>query len=174
MAFEDVYAKSSRIQRRFMRSALFRSARRISLYSSFQNEVLTDEVFQGAAGEGKEVYFPRVMDGGRRHLAFFRVERLNELSPGSYDIPEPGRGEARTGPGFFDLIIVPGVAFDLWGARVGYGKGYYDTALKGLKSPAVAFAYEFQVLREKIPVEPHDERVSLIITEKRTIRPERD
>lgn len=169
MAFEEVYRVSLKIQKRFLESAFFRSARMLSLYSSFQNEVLTDDIFKRAVEDEKEVFYPRVIRGGGRHLAFFKVGHLMELSPGSYEIPEPGEKEERGEPGSFDLVVVPGVAFDPEGARLGYGKGYYDRALKGLKCNIVALAYDFQVVKE-IPVEPHDVRVSAIVTEKRVIR----
>lgn len=170
MAFEEVFRLSSLVQKRFLGSDFFRPSRRLALYSSFQNEVLTDEIFQTAIGLGKEVFYPRVVRGAGR-LAFFRVNRLSDLSPGSYEVPEPGEGaEAKVGPDSFDLVVVPGVAFDLKGSRIGYGKGYYDKFLKNVRSVIVALAYGFQVLSEDIPAEPHDMQVSAIVTERRTLR----
>jgi len=170
MAFEDVYRMSLRIQKRFLKSRLFRSAARLSLYSSFQNEALTDDIFQEAAKEGKEVYYPRVVDGEDRHLAFFKVAELKGLSPGRYDILEPPEKDERIDPAAFDLVVVPGVAFDKHGSRLGYGKGYYDRALKAFNCGIIGLAYDFQVLETEIPAESHDVRVSVIITEKRIIR----
>lgn len=170
MAFEEVYRLSLRVQKRFLRSPFYRNAGKLALYSSFSNEVLTDDLFQKANEEGKEVYYPRVIKAGKSHLAFFRVAHLKELKPGSYEIPEPEEKEARITAATFDLVVVPGVAFDLTGARVGFGKGYYDMALEGLKCPVVALAYDFQVVNELIPSEPHDVRVSAIVTEKRIVR----
>lgn len=169
MAFEEVYLLSSRIQKRFMDTTFFKSAGSFSIYSSFQNEVLTDDIFQKAIEQGKEVAFPRVI---RRHkqLAFFKVSQLTELTPGSYEILEPEEKEVRADPESFDLVVVPGTAFDLRGARLGYGKGFYDMALSTLKCPIIALAYDFQVLNETIPIEPHDIKVNAIITEKRVIR----
>lgn len=170
MAFEAVFALSGRVQKRFIESEFYVSAKSFSLYSSFQNEVLTDEIFQRAVEAGKKVAYPRVIKVGKRHLAFFRVRDLRDLAVGSYDIPEPGEGETVVEPVNFDLVVVPGVAFDMRGGRLGYGKGYYDRALKGLGCPIVALAYEFQVLKEEIPVEPHDVGVAAIVTEKRILR----
>jgi len=170
MAFEEAYRMSRRVQKRFLRSALYRDAGTLALYSSFSNEVLTDEVFEQAVKDGKEVYYPRVIKTGRNHLAFFRVTHLKELYPGSYDIPEPGEQEPRVSPSLFDLVVVPGVAFDVTGVRVGFGKGYYDMALEKAECPVVALAYDFQVVNELIPSEPHDVRVSVIVTEKRTLK----
>ncbi|MBI5888199.1 MAG: 5-formyltetrahydrofolate cyclo-ligase [Deltaproteobacteria bacterium] len=170
MAFEDVYRMSLKIQKRLLGTRLFRGAMRLSLYSSFQNEVLTDDIFQKAAEEGKEVYYPRVVDGKDRHLAFFKVAGLHGLSPGRYDILEPPEGAQSTGPEAFDLVVVPGVAFDARGSRLGYGKGYYDRALGTFNGHIIGLAYDFQVIESEIPVESHDVRVSGIITEKRIIR----
>jgi len=153
-----------------LRSSFFKDSRHLSLYSSFTNEVLTDEILARAVKEGKDVYYPSVVRGVR-HLEFFKVREKSELSPGSYDIPEPASRHAQADPGVFDLVVVPGVVFDTRGARLGFGKGYYDRALKGLGCRVVGLAFEFQVLEgEKIPLEAHDIRVEAIVTEKRIIR----
>lgn len=169
MTFEEVYAVSLAVQKNFLMSPLFAGAGRLSLYSSFRNEVLTDEIFQKAMEAGKEVYYPRVIREGDGRLGFYRVNDLKELSSGSYEIPEPGEKEVRIGPGTLELVVMPGIAFDEKGSRIGYGKGYYDRALKSIRCPAVALAYDFQVLKKEIPSEPHDVRVSAIFTEKRII-----
>lgn len=171
MPFEEVFALSSRVQRQLLASALFRDSKRVSLYSSFGNEVLTDDLFRQAMDSGKEVFYPRAARDGSRTLKFLRVTSLDDLSPGAYDIPEPVTGEFAE-PATFDLIVVPGVAFDPKGGRLGFGMGYYDKALADARCPVAALAYEFQVLKEEIPIEPHDVRVSAIATERRLIRVE--
>lgn len=167
LSFEEVFALSAAVQKRFLESAFWGRSDKLCLYSGFRNEVLTDEVFQKAAAEGKQVYYPAL--AANKRLLFRRVTELKELTRGSYEILEPAAGEAAD-PATFDCIVVPGAAFDEKGARLGYGKGYYDAALAGLKSDIVALAYEFQVLKEAIPVEAHDVRVTAIVTEKRLIR----
>ena len=170
LTFEKVFSLSLRIQKRFLESAYFKSARRLSLYSSIQNEVLTDEVFLEALRAGKDVYYPKVLKK-KRHLDFFHVADLDELTPGAFDIREPEKDSQAVGPGGFDLMVVPGVVFDPGGGRVGFGRGYYDRALKGLECEVVALAYEVQVLdRKKIPMEAHDVRVGVIVTENRVIK----
>lgn len=169
MSFEDVWRLSAVIQKRFLESPIYRQSGRIALYSSFRNEVLTDELFRKAIADCKEVCYPRVGRSPGRHLVFHMVHDLKSLVPGAYDIPEPADGGCAVDPASLDLIVVPGVAFDGFGARVGYGNGYYDIALHGCVARVVALAYEFQVLKEIIPVEAHDVCVSAIFTEKRVV-----
>ena len=174
MSFEDVLRLSALVQRRFIASGFFGPARRLALYSSFRNEPLTDAIFIEAIKLGKEVFFPRVAGegGGRsRHLVFHRVLRLKDMAPGSYEISEPFAHEEAAPSGGFDLICVPGAAFDKKGTRLGYGKGYYDRALEGAARPIVALAYEFQIWKEEIPTEPHDIPVAAIVTEERILYP---
>ena len=166
LPFEEVFCLSKRVQRRLLGARFFKASGRMALYSSFANEVLTDEVFKKAIEAGKEVFYPRVISSGIR---FLRVKGLDELAPGAYDLREPVEGGKPAGTESFDLIVIPGVAFDVSGGRLGFGKGHYDMALKGAKCPIVALAYEFQVLKTRIPIEPHDVAVSAIVTEERTI-----
>ena len=166
MTFSEVSALSSRVQSRFMAEPLFRSSARLALYSGFSNEVLTDTLFMGALDGGKEVYYPKILAGG---LEFLRVLDLDDLTPGTNEILEPQEGLDRAGLESLDLVIVPGIAFDSSGVRIGYGKGHYDRILKGLKCPIVAFAYELQITPGAIPAEVHDVRVTAIVTEERTI-----
>ncbi len=167
LSFEEVHRLSSAIQRRFLDIDLFVSAQRIALYASFQNEVLTDTIFSEAKKTCKEVFYPRVTRDNGAGLSFYRVDTLDELCPGSYTILEPPPDGIRVDPEDFDLIVVPGVGFDTAGGRLGYGKGYYDRILRCVRCPAVALAFDFQVLDEPIPLEDHDIRVDAIVTERR-------
>lgn len=146
---------------------LYKRVGGIALYASFKNEVLTDEVLLDALERGKEVFYPKVIKGG---LGFVRVNGKDELEVGSYDIPEP-RGKGFVEKPIVGLVVVPGVAFDVVGNRLGYGKGYYDRMLALLAGSAqlVSLAFDFQVV-EGIPTQPHDMRVDWVITEKRVIR----
>lgn len=169
LAFEEVYRLSALVQGRFLATGFYASARRLALYASFRNEVLTDEVFQNAGSGGKDVSYPRVVKGDARRIAFFKIGHLRELANGSYEIKEPEGHEVEVSLDALDLVVVPGVAFDMLGHRLGYGKGYYDSALSSVRCPVVALAYDFQVLDEQIPFEPHDVGVSAIVTETRVI-----
>lgn len=175
LPFEEVWRLSSMVQERFLSSDFYCGARLIALYSSFGNEVLTDELFAAAVRDGKEVFYPRVVPvsgpggSGSRRMMFFRVRSLEELAVGSYELREPPAGGQASDADGLDLVVVPGVAFDEQGGRLGFGKGYYDASLASAGCHKVALAYEFQVVKVNIPLEPHDVAVSAIATEERLI-----
>jgi 5-formyltetrahydrofolate cyclo-ligase len=107
--------------------------------------------------------------GEKGVLTFARCMRKEQLVSGFFGIPEP---DARSCPAcaftlennFPDLLIVPGVAFDRSGHRLGMGGGYYDRFLSSAKTPAIALAYEFQLL-EAVPTEQWDKNVTAVCTE---------
>jgi len=170
MNFEDVWSKSAIIQQRLIESPLFKKIRKIALYSSIQNEVLTEKIFAVARLEKMAIYYPRVFRGAVE-MKFLPVSSLDELSPGAFDIREPSMAEGCTraiDPPQLDLIVIPGVAFDLKGARLGFGKGFYDRMQTSQDCRLVALAYDFQ-LQDFIPTESFDLGMNTIITEKRLI-----
>lgn len=176
LPFEEVFKISSIVQKRFLGLKELESARRLALYASFKNEVLTDAIFEYALAHGKEVFFPRVVRG-KKGLMFLRVHGKKDFTQGSYEIHEPAhdRGLDMAEPSSFDgIIIVPGVAFDRNGNRLGYGKGYYDKALDGINKECLvaALAFDFQIV-DRIPAEAHDIKMHKIITESRAINTDR-
>lgn len=172
MPFEDVFRKSINIQNRFLHLKEYRASKNIALYASFKNEVLTDEIMSHANLSGKNVYFPRVMrHGSDKGLTFLKVTGRHDFEVGSYEIFEPA-GRCRIADiKDFDVVVVPGIAFNIHGDRIGYGKGYYDKVLSDLKMHAllVGIAFDFQVVNV-LPVESHDVSMDMIITEKRIIK----
>jgi 5-formyltetrahydrofolate cyclo-ligase len=166
LAAHQVSAQSLALQRNFLELPEFSDSAVLALYAPIHNEVETALVAGEALSEGKILLYPAVLGDT---LAFRRVESLGDLVPGRFGIPEP-QGEVFS-PGAADLIIVPGVAFDLSGRRIGYGKGFYDRALHRLEGSGklVAFCYEFQLVEEIIG-EPHDVTMDLIVTEVRVVR----
>ncbi len=173
LPFEEVFKLSSLIQERFLGIRELQYARRLALYASFKNEVLTDAIFGYALAHGKEVFFPRIVRG-KRGLVFLRVHGKKDFSQGSYKIHEPAHDRELDirAPSSFDIMIVPGVAFDAAGNRLGYGKGYYDRVLGSVKQGCLvaALAFDFQIL-DRVPAEAHDIKIGRIITESRAINP---
>ncbi len=157
---------SAEIQKRFMRSDLFRDARCLALYSAIHNEVSTDQVLVQALASGKALAFPRISG---QELEFVMIESPSELVPGSFGVKEP-QGSNLVAVEKIDLIVVPGVVFDQRGHRLGYGRGYYDRALAQCQGQAqkVGFAYDFQLV-EELPATDYDETLSVLITESRTL-----
>lgn len=160
---------SQRICERFVALAEYAAARTVMFYLDVRAEVRTRRFLPTALSHGKRIVAPYCVEGD---LALFNLESMDELSVGMYQILEP-RPELRALPAKrvevdeIDLIMVPGVAFDRGGARMGHGFGYYDKLLEHARpdTPLVALAFECQLFDE-IPTAPHDVVMDKIVTEK--------
>lgn len=163
---ETCLGLSLEIQAKFVDSELFRNAASLALYSAVHNEVLTEEIARQAAALGKTLLYPRVAAAG---LEFVAVASVDQLRPGTFGVLEPQGADVRP-VAEVDVLIVPGVAFDLRGHRLGYGKGYYDRALSSSleRTVRVGLAYDFQVL-DVLPIDEHDQTISVVMTESRTV-----
>jgi 5-formyltetrahydrofolate cyclo-ligase len=147
----------------------FSDARRVAMYVAKEDEVQTASLIERALSGGKEVAVP-VVDRSSDSLLFFRISGPAGLSLGTFGIYEPKREGPSVPLSETDIVIVPLVAWDAWGHRVGYGKGYYDRALAGRGSAcAVGLAFESQSV-DHIPDTPSDARLDMLVTEKRTLR----
>lgn len=145
----------------------YAAANVLALYSPVRDEVPTDEIFRAAREAGKRVAYPRVAAAG---LEFVEVSDLDGLRLGRFGILEPV-GASPLPLAAIDLMVIPGVAYDLEGFRLGYGKGCYDRFLHGsdVKPRRVGFCYELQ-LTASLPVQNHDIAMHLLITESRILR----
>jgi len=124
---------------------------------------------QAALDRGKSIVLPQV-DAATRRLVLHRVEDLDaDVSPGFRGIPEPVPRTAIVRPADIDCVLVPGVAFDPAGRRLGYGGGYYDRLLPHLRPGVarIAGAFDLQVVDE-VPVDAHDLAVDVVVTPTRT------
>jgi 5-formyltetrahydrofolate cyclo-ligase len=160
---------SRQIMARFFALPEYESAGAVMLYLDVRAEVRTRHDLDTALGSGKKIIVPWCREDG--HLELFHLESVSELSVGMYKILEPkpelrSLDEKRFPVQDLDLIMVPGVAFDRRGARMGHGKGYYDKLLEHARrdTPLVALAFECQLFAE-IPVQPHDVFMDKIVTE---------
>jgi 5-formyltetrahydrofolate cyclo-ligase len=148
----------------------YAAARTVLFYVDVRSEVRTRHYLPTALTHGKKVVVPWCNDRGE--LELFHLEAMDELSVGMYRILEP-RPELRAlphkqvDPKELDLVMVPGIAFDRTGARMGHGKGYYDKLLQHARpdAPLVALAFECQLFPE-VPTADHDIFMDTIITEK--------
>ncbi|MCL6581100.1 MAG: 5-formyltetrahydrofolate cyclo-ligase [Firmicutes bacterium] len=150
----------------------FRRARTVMVYLAFRGEVPTDLIVRRAAEDGKVVCAPVTLPAERRLVPVRLTGLAGELRPGAYGIlePDPARYPA-VPPDRVDLVVVPGVAFDLRGARLGYGGGYYDRFLASEARRAVraGLAFEVQISATPLPAAPHDCLMDLVFTERRII-----
>ena len=149
----------------FVRLPEFYSAKAVLLYAAKGSEVHTDGMIQSALSLGKKVALP-LAKKETRSLEIYWISANSKLALGSYGILEPpALPENMAMPGEIDLVVVPGVSFDRRGHRIGYGMGYYDSFLSGMKCPKIGLAYEMQIVPH-VPNEPHDVAVDRILTEK--------
>ena len=166
---EDEFRSASlSIQRLFLETPEYLNARGIVVYSSIHNEVDTEMIIQQSLACGKRVALPAVVHHG---LLFREVSELSSLKRGAFGIMEPGQGSRLFQLAEEDIFVLPGIAFDLTGHRVGYGKGYYDKTLHRIEGQGrlIGLCYDFQLV-DRIAGEPHDVKMDLIISEKRIIR----
>ena len=161
--------KSLVIGKRLFRTESYRRAQLILCYVAIRGEVETRPILEQALFENKRVFVPVVTDKARRHMVVAEIKDLKkDLShKGAYGIPHPLRLLAKEiSLKKLDLIVVPGVAFDAKGNRLGRGLGYFDRFLERVPEtiPCVSLAFRFQMVRE-IPMQSHDRAVQKVITE---------
>lgn len=147
---------------RLENTAAFQLAERILMYHSLPDEVNTHK-FLNKWKNVKRFYLPRV-NGVNLELLPYNESRL-EI--GSFHIEEPVGNDIHP-VDEIELIIVPGVAFDTKGRRLGRGKGFYDRLLANAKALKIGVGYEFQLVDE-LPAEDHDVPVDMVITERTTL-----
>ena len=171
---DEVRAKSLEITRRVLLLSLWQQAQVVLGYCSFNSEVETRFLLEDALEQGKRVVLPRV-NKDQGVLDLYYVEGLDGewVGPGTWKIPEPRPERCQPADkGDIDLILVPGVAFDTTGGRLGYGGGYYDRLLHSLREDqqrrAVGLAFEDQIV-EDVPLSFFDFRVPIIVTNRRVI-----
>lgn len=165
----EILTYSNKLIARLQEVSNVTEAHSVLAYISFGTEVNTHGLIKLLLSQGtKEVFVPVVAKEEKR-LMISVLHDWSDLSTGSYGILEP-REDLRhlRSAADVDLCLVPGVAFDQTGNRIGYGGGYYDRLLGSIEGRTVGLAYSFQVLDE-IPFEVHDERVDVVVTEKRII-----
>ncbi len=148
----------------------FMDSRTVMFYASKENEVDTHAMIMDAINIGKRVVVPYVLKEGKEIIPL-EIKSYEDLRPGSFGVMEPRREYCReVSPEEIDVVIVPGIAFDKKGDRLGYGMGFYDRFLsKAAKAQHIGLAYEFQIL-DHMDSEGHDVRVGSIVTEKRVLK----
>ncbi len=166
----QIESMSRRIFERFTR---LQEAKRCSVLMAFLNfgtEVITDPFIEWAWQQGKQVAVPLCRPETRQMIAS-AIETFDDVEPGYFGVREPKRQALRpVDKGLIDLILVPAVAFDRRGYRVGYGGGYYDRFLPDIRKevPRIGIIFSLQLINE-VPTDRYDLPVDMIITEEETI-----
>ena len=157
-------AKSKKIFRQLLKDPILKRSGHIALYYGIMPEVAT-RPFLKMLMKGKKIYLPKI-DLKTKILKFRRVCSLSkDLSRGPYGIMEPRFSCPARPADRMDLIIVPGVAFDRKGGRLGRGAGYYDRLLKKAKRVfKIGLCFREQLIK-KVPMGPRDVRVNRVITD---------
>ncbi len=169
MPLSEVQKKSKLIKEQVFHMEEFKEAKIILFYVSYDNEVNTHEMIKESLGMRKQVVVPKT-DMNNRTIICSSLTKWDDLLSGAYNILEP-RQECvnEVSPESIDLMIVPGVAFDCQGNRIGHGMGYYDRLLqKKMRAHYFGLAFELQIVKN-IPSEKHDIKVEKIVTEERII-----
>lgn len=161
----EVMENSRLIKERLFSLPDFKNAKTLMFYASKDNEVFTHQMIKEALKE-KTVVLP-IMDRENMKIVVSKITSFEQLKPSALNILEPEQA-TEIDPATIELVIVPGVAFDMEKNRIGYGSGCYDVFLKTLKAKKIALAYDMQVLK-KLPFHSHDVKVDIIITEKQII-----
>lgn len=164
--------QSEAIKMRLLDLDIYKESKTLHSFVSFNDEVDTKEIINYSLDNNKEVYIPRTYKGG---LIFHRIYDLESLNPSKFGVLEPDEGfeeDLRMEKDHTQrLMIMPGLAFDKRGNRIGYGAGFYDSYLSKNKEGfiTVAIAFEKQVV-EYIKAEEHDVKVDMIITPNEIIK----
>ena len=167
LSSNEVQRRSGSVFQHLIESDFYQNAQSIACYISVKNEVDTHHLIQTALKNSKQIGVPVTDPDG--HMAFQAISSLNILHPVRFGLLEPPRDtNAEIPPESFDLILLPGLAFDNRGNRIGSGGGYFDRFLPTTPARTAALSYDFQILNQ-IPTDSHDIRLDYIITESSVI-----
>lgn len=162
MTAREIEEKSAVLAQRLYETPQYRKAKSLYVYLSFNQEVRTSPIIRQAWADSKRVAVPKVIG---KDMVFIWIDSFDNLVPqGAYNITEP----IENSPVANDesaLVLMPGLAFDREGHRVGYGGGYYDSFLeREPHHPLVALCYDFQLF-DRLETDPHDVPVDVVITD---------
>lgn len=163
---EQVAEKSREIFRRLREMPCFQGAKTVMAYVSAFQEPDTTAFIEACLAAGKQVIVP-VTDLRSNTLSLSYLSSVQELQKGAYGILEPVVFR-RAQPLEPELILIPGLVFDMAGGRTGFGKGYYDRLLPETRGLKIGICYDFQIVPH-IDTAPHDIPMDMILTEKREI-----
>ena len=164
--------KSDSIAERLFKMGEFKESKSVFCFLSTSFEVQTDGIIRESLRLGKQVLVP-LLGSGRENSEVVRISSMDiEFLAGRYGIREPApKHRSRVPFSTINLVITPGLAFDAFGNRIGFGGGYYDKFFKKMNEDVirVAVGYDFQILN-LVPYSDLDETVHFVVTETKTLR----
>ena len=171
LGHDDLMIKSYSIKEKLFSSNAFKRAKKILFFMSLEKEIQTWDMIYQSFKIGKMIHLP-TKENNKKNLKITLLHDLNiDFVKGSYGVKEPKKGNYDfVDPNEIELVIVPGLAFDYKGCRLGYGKGYYDRLFTNGNPRALRFglALDFQLVA-LLPQSKYDLPVHLIATEKRVL-----
>ncbi|MFW6323666.1 MAG: 5-formyltetrahydrofolate cyclo-ligase, partial [Desulfovibrionales bacterium] len=172
LAPSEIPCRSRRIHAHLRTLPAWRSATEVLLYAPVRNEVDTWPIFDELRSRGIRTLLPRCRECEPGKMEWAEASCREDLAAGAFNIPEPHQDRCPSTRTFSpDLILIPGVAFDRSGFRLGYGGGYYDRFLSGLadqSSLLAGLAFQFQVVAA-LPRQKWDIPLHVLITEQEII-----
>jgi 5-formyltetrahydrofolate cyclo-ligase len=151
------------------KQSLWQNAQTILFYAPLPDEPDIWPLLAVTGGAGKQVFLPRFLADTTTYTACQIKTPETDLQLGQFGIREPTESCPQIPLNRLDLILVPGVAFDLHGRRLGRGKGFYDRLLAAVRGTTCGVAFDEQIVNE-VPVEPHDVLLNCILTPSRWIQ----
>lgn len=157
----SVEKQSQAIHQQLINLLIWTSARRIGCYLAMPGEVMTEALIETAWSHHQTVCVP-VIQPESNLLLFSDIYNFSDCLPGPFSLRQPRR-LVPVAPQEIDLMIIPGLAFDRQGHRLGMGKGFYDRYLKNFTGGRLAPVFDWQLINQ-VPVTSHDQRVNIIVT----------
>lgn len=173
LSYGERLAKSRKIWELLKQEPVYQDAEAVLVYMDYRSEVITTGLVEELLTDpSKRVFAPRVLG---MNISFYEIWTLEELEPGYQGIREPAQNEEKMFTHALvkelkSLILIPGAVFDRQRGRMGYGKGFYDRFLADyIELSGAALAFECQIAKN-VPMEGHDIRPGIIVTESGVIR----
>lgn len=155
------------ISEKIIGSDYFKKAEQVLVFASTDEEFDTRYITQRCRAEHKRVFYPLCLDRDG-NMEFLKVDCVEDLELGSYNLLEPKRTCKKYKPKENDLVIVPALSVDKNKHRIGYGKGYYDRFLKNFNGVSICPCYS-EMYAENLPADEYDIKVSYVATDKEVL-----
>jgi 5-formyltetrahydrofolate cyclo-ligase len=162
-------ALSAQIRDRLKEQSVWKNARAVLLFAPMPDEPDIWPLLEAAPAVGKIAALPRFNPSGKNYVACRIQDLRSEIAPGKFGIREPAARCLEIPLSRFDLVLVPGVAFDWHGHRLGRGKGFYDRLLADVSGVKCGIAFDEQVVNV-VPSGPLDVRMNFILTPTRGVK----